>query len=150
MIEADSIASIGGEDVHVLGQAFKVLLLLGELLLELQELLALTLADDVVLIGLLSSLESIAARVELAMCNGNCIVMQEALSNSPLASSPRGSASITLTHGTGRGGKASQRPQRRGLAEGGSQHLVETKMEEELEVVMCGRIEAMTWEGVVR
>lgn len=47
-------------NIHVLGQAVEVLLLLGKLLLELQELLLLTLSDSVVLIGLLASLESIS------------------------------------------------------------------------------------------
>lgn len=46
----------------MLGQAVEVLLLLSELLLELQELLLLALADSVVLVGLLSSLESITDR----------------------------------------------------------------------------------------
>lgn len=45
--------------IHVLGETVKVLLLLLELLLELNELLLLTLADSVILAGLLTSLESI-------------------------------------------------------------------------------------------
>lgn len=43
----------------MLGETVEVILLLGELLLELEKLLLLTLADSVILIGLLSSLESI-------------------------------------------------------------------------------------------
>lgn len=45
--------------LHVLGEALEVLLLLLELLLELNELLLLALADGVVLVGLLSSLEGV-------------------------------------------------------------------------------------------
>ena len=47
--------------VHVIGQAVEVLLLLIELLLELEELLLLALADGEVLLRLLAALESIAA-----------------------------------------------------------------------------------------
>jgi hypothetical protein len=47
------------EDVHVLGQTLEVLLLLLELLLELEKLLLLTLADGVVLAGLLAALEGV-------------------------------------------------------------------------------------------
>jgi hypothetical protein len=45
--------------INVLGETVKVLLLLLELLLELNELLLLTLADSVIFAGLLTSLESI-------------------------------------------------------------------------------------------
>jgi hypothetical protein len=45
--------------LHVLGETVKVLLLLLELLLELNELLLLALADSVILVGLLPSLEGI-------------------------------------------------------------------------------------------
>lgn len=46
----------------MLGQAIEVLLLLGKLLLELQELLLLALADGVVLAGPFASLKGITAR----------------------------------------------------------------------------------------
>ena len=56
--------------VHVLGATVEVLLLLLELLLELNELLLLTLADSVVLAGLLASLESITrSRISLEFPN---------------------------------------------------------------------------------
>lgn len=45
----------------MLGEALEVLLLLLELLLELNELLLLALADGVVLVGLLPSLEGVTA-----------------------------------------------------------------------------------------
>lgn len=47
------------QDVHVLGQTLEVLLLLLELLLELEKLLLLTLADGVVFAGLLAALEGV-------------------------------------------------------------------------------------------
>jgi hypothetical protein len=66
-------------DVHVLGEALEVLLLLLELLLELHKLLLLTLADGVVLAGTLSALESVAIglvsmlfRGEWEQLFGNC------------------------------------------------------------------------------
>lgn len=46
----------------MLGQTVEVLLLLGELFLELEELLLLALANSVVLRGLFAALESIAAK----------------------------------------------------------------------------------------
>lgn len=46
----------------MVGQLLEVNLLLGELLLELNELLLLTLADGVVLLGLLTALESITVQ----------------------------------------------------------------------------------------
>lgn len=49
--------------VHVLGEAVEVALLLDELLLELNELLLLALADGVILVGLLPSLEGVAERM---------------------------------------------------------------------------------------
>jgi hypothetical protein len=51
----------------VLGETIKVLLLLLELLLELNELLLLTLADSVVLASLLTSLESITRNAMVRM-----------------------------------------------------------------------------------
>lgn len=45
-------------------KSLEVLLLLGELLLELHELLLLALADSVILVGLLAALESVTRRVE--------------------------------------------------------------------------------------
>lgn len=50
----------GCGNVHVIAECLEVLLLLGKLLLELEELLLLTLADGVVLAGLLALLESVA------------------------------------------------------------------------------------------
>lgn len=47
--------------IHVLSKAIEVLLLLGELLLELQELFLLALADGVVLGGLFAALEGVTA-----------------------------------------------------------------------------------------
>lgn len=52
-------ALLTGDLVNVLGETVKVLLLLLELLLELDELLLLALADSVILAGLLPSLEGI-------------------------------------------------------------------------------------------
>lgn len=49
----------------MLGEALEVLLLLLELLLELNELLLLALADGVVLVGLLSSLEGVTVEPRL-------------------------------------------------------------------------------------
>lgn len=51
----------------MLGETVKVLLLLLELLLELNELLLLTLADSVVLASLLTSLESITGNAMVRM-----------------------------------------------------------------------------------
>lgn len=51
----------------MLGETVKVLLLLLELLLELNELLLLTLADSVVLASLLTSLESITRSAMIRM-----------------------------------------------------------------------------------
>lgn len=45
--------------LHVLGETVKVLLLLLELLLQLDQLLLLALADSIILAGLLPSLEGI-------------------------------------------------------------------------------------------
>lgn len=50
-------------DVHVLREAVEVLLLLSKLLLELEELLLLTLADSIVLGGTLAALEGIATKI---------------------------------------------------------------------------------------
>lgn len=50
----------GRRNIHVLGETIKVTLLLTELLLELEELFLLTLADGVILVGLFSSLEGVA------------------------------------------------------------------------------------------
>lgn len=47
-------------DVHVIRELLQVRLLLGQLLLELQQLFLLALADGVVLVGLLALLEGIA------------------------------------------------------------------------------------------
>ena len=47
----------------MLGEAGEVLLLLSKLLLKLEELLLLTLADNVVLIGTLAALEGIAVKM---------------------------------------------------------------------------------------
>lgn len=47
--------------IHVLGKAIEVLLLLGELLPELQELFLLALADGVLLGGSLTALEGVTA-----------------------------------------------------------------------------------------
>lgn len=51
-------------DKHVLCKALKVLLLLLQLLPELQQLFLLTLTDSIILIGLLTSLESISAQLK--------------------------------------------------------------------------------------
>lgn len=68
--------------VHVLREAVEVALLLDELLLELNELLLLALADGVILVGLLPSLERVAGRMISAVrgainCRGvaidNCV-----------------------------------------------------------------------------
>jgi hypothetical protein len=50
----------GVRDVHVIRELLQVRLLLGQLLLELEELLLLALADGVVLVGLLALLEGVA------------------------------------------------------------------------------------------
>lgn len=50
---------MAGWNVHVVRKALEVVLLLGELLLELEELLLLALTDGVVLAGTLAALESV-------------------------------------------------------------------------------------------
>lgn len=69
-----------GKDIHVLREAVEVLLLLGELLPELEELFLLTLADSVVLGGALAALEGIAVKIVslsdgpigIIQCGNNC------------------------------------------------------------------------------
>lgn len=61
IVVAAAVAAGGGVgDVHVIRELLQVRLLLGQLLLELQKLLLLTLADGVVLVGLLALLEGVA------------------------------------------------------------------------------------------
>lgn len=48
-----------GQLVNMVGQLFEVILLLAELLAQLEQLLLLTLADSVVLVGLLALLEGV-------------------------------------------------------------------------------------------
>lgn len=50
--------------LHVLGKTVEVLLLLSKLLLKLKKLLLLTLADSVILAGLLATLESISIQLK--------------------------------------------------------------------------------------
>lgn len=52
---------IGKKDSHVVGQLLEMALLLGELLLQLEQLLPLAPADGVVLVGLLAPLEGVTA-----------------------------------------------------------------------------------------
>lgn len=47
------------QNSHMVGQLFEVILLLAELLAQLEQLLLLTLADSVVLVGLLALLEGV-------------------------------------------------------------------------------------------
>jgi hypothetical protein len=56
---SDNCADGTWGSLHVLGETIKVLLLLLELLLELNELLLLALADSIILVSLLPSLEGI-------------------------------------------------------------------------------------------
>lgn len=111
--------------INVLGETVKVLLLLLELLLELNELLLLTLADSVILAGLLTSLESITR-----------------------ASSRAGSSSSTLSHDAGSGREASNGSEGGCLAERCAKHdcevdmvsccyLLGTKDQLELRIVVC-------------
>lgn len=71
-----AVAAAGGVgDVHVIRELLQMRLLLGQLLLELQKLLLLTLADGVVLVGLLALLEGVAKstrRQGLAVSLGSC------------------------------------------------------------------------------
>lgn len=56
----------GGDPLHVVRQLLEVLLLVGNLLLELQELLLLALAYGPILAGLLALLEGVAVSFMLA------------------------------------------------------------------------------------
>lgn len=55
------LLQMGCFNVHVVLKHFEVSLLLSELLLELQELFLLTLADRIVLVGLLTLLEGVTS-----------------------------------------------------------------------------------------
>lgn len=64
-----AVAADGGVgDVHVIRELLQMRLLLGQLLLELQKLLLLTLADGVVLVGLLALLERVAKKPPAGAC----------------------------------------------------------------------------------
>lgn len=116
-----------GGDVHVLGEALEVLLLLLELLLELNELLLLALADGVVLVGLLSSLEGVTVEQRL----GSIDVLLMRIDANPSAAGGRNlprtaglgrSTGSTLGHDAGGGREASNGPEGGRLAEGCSEH----------------------------
>lgn len=128
--------------VHVLGEAVEVALLLDELLLELNELLLLALADGVILVGLLPSLEGVAERMistvreqsiagvwQLAIAS---LWGGEKLDDLPCAASLGRRAGSTLGHDAGGGGEAAEGTGHSGLAERCSKHGCENWM-------VCGR-----------
>lgn len=90
-----------GNLVNVLGEAIEVLLLLGQLLPELEQLFLFALADGVVLGGLFAALEGVA-----------------------LAAGLGGSASVAFAHGAGSGGECGAEGTESGrLGEGCAEHF---------------------------
>lgn len=73
LLEGGYGGSRKGGGLHVLAQSLEVRLLLGELLLELEQLLLLALLDGVVLVGLLAPLEGVATPGKKAIVSGRAL-----------------------------------------------------------------------------